>query len=232
MGNLLRKNAVLLFISLLSMVGLLSLSHLTIVDFLYTMEEEYDRAANDEIIRELESSIEYGKSLDSYYGLHGILRRAASLLREGTVLAVEGGDGAVLAVSEESNLVEIDRSAYGELRQEIHNPDGSPAGVFTTWYPLAAVRSDASQALWRSILASAALFVLLVVLCLLLESRFHWTLNRVTRVIIAIVLIQSAILTVLYVPRFQAAAERSVSGKYAGRDDGKGHRAGGYRQSG
>ena len=212
MGNLLRKNAVLLVISLLSMAGLLSLSHLTIVDFLYTMEEEYDRAANDEIIRELESSIEYGKSLDSYYGLHGILRRAASLLREGTVLAVEGGDGAVLAVSEESNLVEIDRSAYGELRQEIHNPDGSPAGVFTTWYPLAAVRSDASQALWRSILASAALFVLLVVLCLLLESRFHWTLNRVTRVIIAIVLIQSAILTVLYVPRFQAAAERNVRG--------------------
>ena len=213
--TLLRENLPLFLITLVSMAGLIALSHLTILDFLYDMEEQYDHAANEEIIRELETSIEYGKSLDNYHGLHSLLARAKSLLREENVLVIFDQDGQALATSSDAAELSIDPKQYGEISQPIReNPSGEDAlaGSFVTYYSRPAIQAEASDQLRWAAIGSAALFVLLVLCVLLAAWKLKWGPGRLTTIVVVAVLLQSIGLTILYVPSFQAAAQRNVRG--------------------
>ena len=119
MKKLIRENAVLFLTGLVAMLGLVTLSYLTVLDFCFTMEEQYDITINEEVIRDLETSIPYGKELEKYYGLSDILSRGKELLRKGSILLILDNDGRVLATSERENTITIDKKKFGELRQDI-----------------------------------------------------------------------------------------------------------------
>ena len=208
--KLIHENIVLFLTALVAMLGLVALSYLTVLDFCFTMEEQYDTTLNEEVIRELETSIRYGKELDKYYGLSDILNRGKALLRKGSILLILDDDGRVLANSEHENTLTIDKKKFGELRQDIQNPDESSAGTFLTFYPLQGVRNDLLIDVLLSILGSMALCALILKACLLVQSKWDWDSRKLVRVIVCGVLLQGLFLGLMYIPRFHSTTERNV----------------------
>ena len=205
MKQALRKNLVLLVIALVSTIGLCALSCLTILDYTYENEERYIISCNEGIIEELETSLRYGKSLESYYGIETVLSKEAELL-EDAVLLIEDADGEMLASSSQETILFSD---WKTVVQEIRGEDGQTAGKLYTYYPRKPVLDSLRKDFIVSLAASLLCWLLLAAACMLLGFK-GWPVARLIHVVVIFIVAQGIFLTVLFQPRFREAAEKNA----------------------
>ncbi len=211
MKEFIKKNYILFLVAFISAAGLCVLSYLTILDYSYTTEEQFISSCNTGLIEELESSLKFGKSLKSYYGIHELLVQGAGILSEGSVIVLEDEDGVHLAASFEGSELMVPESEYGEVRQDIHGPRGEVMGKLVTYYRLDTVRLSLQDAGLRSALGSFGIFIILVAVCLIAGAGGVLSDRKLIGMIVAGIFVQGIFLTVNYIPRFEDAARGSVT---------------------
>ena len=210
MKKTLQKNFILLLIALVSTIGLCALSYLTILNYSNENEEQFIRSCNHELIANIQSSIGYGKSLNNYYGIEELLSDGAMLLDEGSIIVLSDTEGNVIATSVEESSFSLSTLNYGEVVQEIKGAGGETDGSLVTYYPLDMIRKDIRPMAIRSILGSLILFAVLILVILLLGRTFP-TAAFVVNSVIGCIALQGVLLTLIYQPKFEEAARRSVT---------------------
>ena len=212
MKSFLKQNLVLLIIALFSAAGLFGLSYLSLLNYSYDMEEQYITACNAETISELESSMKYGKSISSYYGISRLLDKAASLLRDNCILVIKDADGTDIASTETLQSFSVDTSEYGITEQEIFDKHGQTAGLLITYYPKSGIQADLNSAMVRSAVGSIVIICALFICYALLGALKKVSRQKLVYVIIAGIIVQGCFLTYNYAPQFKISAEKNVYG--------------------
>lgn len=209
-----RKYYVLQFISLLAAVGLCVLSYLTILDYFKKNEEQFIISCNDEVIDEITTSLKYGKTLSNYYGISDVLKRAALLLNEGSIIVLANKDEEAIASTMEESYFQLERSDYGEVIQEIRSNEDGLEGYLKTYYSYIKIKEELKDSLKKSVIGSLIVFLIMTICCFAGYKKGVSD-NHIVLLMILGVTIQGIFLTVNYRPEFEKAAQKSAEGTAA-----------------
>ena len=207
MKQTLKKNNVLFIIAILSVLGLGILSYLTVLNFSYENEERYIATCNEGITSELETSMKYGKSLESYYGIESVLKDAAEMLGNDCILCLTGKDGEILAASLETT---VNMSEYRELKQDILDPDGERAGSLYTYYPNSYILESLLPARNRAIAEMPVFLLFLIAVCTYLSFARNFSTHRLINVVLILIIAEGVFFTFNYQGCFHRAAEKNA----------------------
>ncbi len=214
MRGFFRKYYVLQFVSLFAAAGLCVLSYLTILDYFKKNEEQFIISCNDEVIEEITTSLEYGKTLSNYYGISDVLKRAALLLNEGSIIVLANKDDEAIASTTEETYFQLERSDYGEVIQEIRNSEDGLEGYLKTYYSYIQIKEELKDSLKKSVIGSLIVFLIMTICCFAGYKKGVSD-NHIVLLMILGVTIQGIFLTVNYRPEFVKAAQKSAEGTAA-----------------
>jgi len=205
------EHIVLLVIALFAAAALCVLSYLTVLQYSYDMGKNSIEVTNQEIIQELETSLQYGKKLDSFYGLSDVLSKGKTLLNNGTILTIESIDNQILALSEKSNSITINPNEYLQVSQDIN--DGTKVvGILKSYLPKVSITSSLKSTLFTTIACCAAVFLIILFIFLVILPKRNISKKKSIIIVICGILLQGALLTVIYVPVFVSSANDTVKG--------------------
>ena len=205
-------------IALVSMCFLSVISYYILLGSYYDIRSQYISVVNEQVIEEIETSVNFGKSLNNYYGIDKILEKATSQLGEGYDVAILNRDGVIRystfgKIGTPFDITERDRKV---IRQDITDESGNAIGTFATVYDKASERSLVSGELsrLRNITGFAALLVSIITIAvMLLISR---TAKKPVRPIVAVIIlamtVQSAFLINIYQGTYKDTVIQNAQG--------------------
>ncbi|MBQ7677802.1 MAG: hypothetical protein IJT32_06170, partial [Lachnospiraceae bacterium] len=211
MKDFFRKNYILLIITVLSAVGFCVLSYLTVLQFSVQSVEQLIETSNSGIIKEVETSLSYGKKLSNYYGISQVLSKAQELLPEESILTITDADGGVIATTEGTEHFTVSLSEYGVVEQTICEETGEKAGVLTTYYRKQPVRAQLKPVVLSSVVGSIIILLAVVLITAFIHTKRPLSGGGVAAVFTAAILLQGALLTVTYGGAFEDVARKSVT---------------------
>ena len=205
-----RKNLVLFLIALISAAGFCALSYLTVLRFSVESEEQYITTCNTGVIDEIEVSLTFGKRLSNYYGLSQVLSRAREYLPEGAILTMADVDGGVLAATKEGGHFALSLSDYGVVTQSVRDEKGKTAGVLTTYYEKQPITDGLMPAVIKSIIGSLAVLAAAILAAAAIGVKRRLDSSSVAVVLMAAIILQGAILVIIYAGAFENVAQQGV----------------------
>jgi hypothetical protein len=150
-------------IAILSVCFLSVISYYILLGSYYDIRSQYISIVNEQVIEEIETSVNFGKTLENYYGMDRILEKATDQLGEGYDIAILNRDGVVRYSTwgDTGKVLDITERDKKVIRQDISDESGKTIGVFVTVYDKASERALVSGELshLRNITALAAFIV-------------------------------------------------------------------------
>ncbi|GEM_PF-3881014 len=211
MKEFLNKNYVLLIIAFVAVVCLSILSYLTVLNYSYDMEKDYVRLSNQEIINEVEFSLENGKKLESYFGLSEVLEKGKKLIDSDCFLFIKSDSGKIAAMSEKTDLININLSDYNEISQPIKNGN-KYEGELVTYISKKGVRNTLNPYLKKAAVVCIVLFIIFLIAYYAIVKRFNIARKKTIIIVLVGILLQGAALTFIYADVFADASARTVEG--------------------
>ncbi len=205
-------------IALLSVCFLSVISYYILLGSYYNIRGQYISVVNEQVIEEIETSVNFGKTLENYYGMDKILEKATSQLGEGYDIAILGRGGTVKysTYGEMDDGFDVTERDKKVIRQEITDKSGSHIGTFVTIYDKAYERSLVSRELshLRKITALAAVIVsvITILLMLLISRTAKKPAVPITAVIILSMVVQSAFLVSIYQQTYKETVLKNAEG--------------------
>ncbi len=210
MKTFLQKYYVLFILTFISSVGLCALSFLTILDYSFDNEEQLILTCNEELVKEIETSLKSGKTLSNYYGISEVLKRATDILSPGSIIVIEDAEHNPIASNMDSQNFSINTERFGVVTQEVHDKNGNIAGTMQTYYDKKMVWNNISGAFVRSIIGILVIFLLIILICYYFDKKKDTDAKLIVRIIVVGIIAQGIFLTADYSPEFEKASQKSV----------------------
>lgn len=207
-----------LVIALLSVFFLSLISYNILLGSYYDIRSQYISVVNEQVIEEIETSVNFGKTLENYYGMDKILEKATSQLGEGYNIAILSTDGKVRYSTYGESEISFDGFAKDQkvIKQHISGEDGKIIGTFVTVYEKAYERSLVSDELrqLRNVTGLAALIVavLAMIVMLLLSRASRKPVVPIVITIILAMILQSAFLIYIYQGAYKNTVMKNAEG--------------------
>ena len=205
-------------IALLSLCFLSIISYYILLGSYYDIRSQYISVVNEQVIEEIETSVNFGKTLENYYGMDKILNKATTQLGEGYDIAILNPEGAVKystygEVGTGFDITERDKKV---IMQDISDENGDTIGTFVTIYDKAYERSLVSVELThlRNITSLAALIVSAIAIAAMLyiSRNAKKPVISIVAVIILAMVIQSAFLINIYQSTYKNTVLKNAEG--------------------
>ena len=205
-------------IALVSMCFLSVISYYILLGSYYDIRSQYISVVNEQVIEEIETSVNFGKSLNNYYGMDKILEKVTSQLGNGYDVAILNRDGVVRystfgKIGTPFDIIERDKKA---ILQDITDESGNTIGTFATVYDKASERSLVSGELsrLRNITGFAALLasIITIAVILLISRTAKKPVRPIVAVIILAMTVQSAFLINIYQGTYKDTVIQNAEG--------------------
>ncbi len=205
-------------IALVSVCFLSVISYNILLGSYYDIRSQYISVVNEQVIEEIETSVNFGKTLENYYGMDKILEKATAQLGDDYVIAILKTDGTVRYSTDGKTGTAFDVTEKNKkvIKQNISDENGNALGTFVTVYEKAYERSLVSEELkqLRYITGLAALIVAVMTMAFMLligrTSR-----KPVVPIIVTIILamvVQSAFLIYIYQGAYKDTVMKNAEG--------------------
>ncbi len=158
------------------------------------IKQQYYSVVADQVVNELEASIKYGKSLDSFYNISGIFEKLTTLLPSHIKAAITRSSGEILytsfdnetdkngyirvlqnsnisaklkSITENQTYAVIEQDNYDIMILPIYDKGGDTIGSFTLMYPAAAINSELEPQRMENLKISLLVLIIPVLLLFL-----------------------------------------------------------------
>ena len=205
-------------IALASVCFLSVISYNILLGSYYDIRSQYISVVNEQVIEEIETSINFGKTLSNYYGMDKILEKATAQLGEGYDIAILNTDGTVRysTYGDAGKSFDITEKDKKIIKQDIADESGKTIGTFVTIYEKSAERSLVSGELkhLKNLTSLAALIVtvLTMVVLLLIEKTLRKPVAPIVATIIVAMVVQSVFLIYIYQGTYKETVMKNAEG--------------------
>ena len=205
-------------IAVLSICFLSMISYYILLGSYYDIRSQYISVVNEQVIEEIETSVNFGKTLENYYGMDKILEKATDQLGKGYDVAILSPNGEIWYSTwgksgERFDVTERDKKV---IRQEISDEAGNVIGTFVTIYDKAYERSlvsgELSHLRYITGLAALIISVMTILLMLLVGRIVKKPVVPVVAVIILAMAVQSAFLINIYQGVYKDTVMKNAEG--------------------
>jgi len=205
-------------IALVSVCFLSVISYNILLGSYYDIRSQYISVVNEQVIEEIETSVNFGKTLENYYGMDKILEKATTQLGDGYEIAILNIDGTVRYSTDgkTGSAFDVTEKNKKVIKQNISDENGNPLGTFVTVYEKAYERSLVSEELTqlRYITGLAALIVavMTMVFMLLIGRTARKPVAPIIVTIILAMVVQSAFLIYIYQGAYKDTVMKNAEG--------------------
>lgn len=137
------------------------------------IQEQYYSVSCNQVIHKLEESLNYGKEIESFYGINDIFKQLTSVIGEDIRVYIRDQEGKVLYKSNEEPISSVD---YELIEFPIHNND-KQVGQLVLAYPNSLINGEVS----RQNMEGIKLLLIIMICCSAALSIFMYSIQKMNK---------------------------------------------------
>ena len=198
-------------ITVIFSIVLFLFSFMTVINYSYSMENEFIAGINSSLVEEIRTSIANGKSMDKYYGLEALLNKSVKIIGDDCVIFAYDKKDQLCGCSNPA-VYPFDTKGYKEVCIDIESSVGDKEGSLSVYYPKKRIIDTIIPSAIQGAVGSAIILAIIVFVFSLLLIKMVCSQRRAMLVIVGGIIIQGLLCTYLYAGIFRDSAEKNIYG--------------------